>query len=124
RQALGTRLEEVAREREEQRRRMEGLEAERAGLEAERAALLAQSTTLTEEEGRQTGVCTGARDRVTQLRSRVESLRELEARSEGCTRGVASLLARDPEAATLLAGALRGPAGLERGLAAAPRSAP
>src|SRR5262245_32829337 len=118
RQALGTRLEEVAREREEQRRRMEGLEAERAGLEAERAALLAQSTTLTEEEGRQTGVCTGARDRVTQLRSRVESLRALEARSARSTRWLASLLARDPEAATLLAGVLRVPAGLERAVAA------
>src|SRR5262249_51182514 len=55
---------------------------------------------------------------LTQLRSRVESLRELEARSEGCTRGVASLLARDADAATLLAAVLRVPAGLERAVAA------
>ena len=118
RQALGTRLEDVAREREDRRRRMEALEAERVRVEAERAALLAQSTALADDEERQAQVCTEARDRVTQLRSRVESLRELEARSEGCTRGVASLLARDPETATLLAGVLRVPAGLERAVAA------
>jgi chromosome segregation protein len=118
RQALGTRLEEVAREREDQRRRTEGLEQERNRIDAQRTELQTQAASLAGEEQRQADVCTAARDRLTQLRSRVESLRELEARSEGCTRGVASLLARDPEAATLLAGVLRVPAGLERAVAA------
>src|SRR4029453_2913173 len=59
-----------------------------------------------------------ARDRLTLLRSRVESLRELEARYEGCTRGVASLLGREAEGALLLAGILRVPAHLERAVAA------
>jgi chromosome segregation protein len=118
RQTLGTRLEEVAREREEQRRRTEALEQERTRIDTERTGLQTRAASLAADEERQTDVCTTARDRLTQLRSRLESLRELEARSEGCTRGVASLLARDPEVATLLAGVLRVPAGLERAVAA------
>src|SRR5262249_57735139 len=95
-----------------------GVEQDRTQSDVERPGLQARAASLAAEEERQADVCTAARDRLTQLRSRLESLPELEARSEGCTRGVASLLARVPPAATLLAGVLRVPAGLERAGAA------
>jgi chromosome segregation protein len=115
--ALGARLNENATARDAVRIRIGALEAEGAALEAERQSLLAAARALADEEARQVQDCAAARDRVTQLRSRVESLRELEARYEGCARGVASLLGHD-DRALLLAGVLRVPAALERAVAA------
>src|SRR5262249_35804110 len=60
-----------------------------------------------------------ARAEATRLASRADSLRELQARHEGCTRGVASLLERPDHEGTLLASVLRVPAALERAVAAA-----
>src|SRR5262245_9413490 len=115
---LGARLDENARQREALRQHLESLETERMSVGAARAAHVSELETLAEEENRQVLECAAARDRLTQVRSRIESLRELEARYEGCTRGVASLLGRDPEAAALLATVLRVPAHLERAVAA------
>lgn len=116
--ALDARLDENAQAREALRQRLDVLEGERKRVQAERVALAASAKALADEDGRRVQACGDARDRVTQLRSRIESLRELEARYEGCTRGVASLLGRDPERASLLAGVLRVPAQLERAVAA------
>jgi chromosome segregation protein len=116
--ALGARLDENGRARDALRGRLDALEAERASVEGARASLAASARTLADEEGRRVQECAEARDRVTQLRSRVESLRELEARYEGCTRGVASLLERQGDSALLLAAVLRVPAHLERAVAA------
>jgi chromosome segregation protein len=116
--ALGARLDENARARADLRRRLETLEADRVSVEGARASLVTSARALADEEARRVHDCAGARDRVTQLRSRVESLRELEARYEGCTRGVASLLEREPDGAVLLAAVLRVPAHLERAVAA------
>src|SRR5439155_274852 len=75
--------------------------------------------TLGAEETAQLAVLEQARAEATQLRSRADSLRELQARYEGCTRGVASLVGRAPGAAALLASVLRVPKDLERAVAAA-----
>ncbi len=114
---LGGRLDENARRRDALRERADGLEVERTRAEEARGALLASAEALARDHADQVQVCADARDRVTQVRSRMESLRELEARYEGCTRGVASVLGRDSEAA-LLATVLRVPAHLERAVAA------
>ncbi len=116
--ALGGRLDDNARSREALRQRVEALEAERRTVEAGRASLATAARTLSDDEARRERECAEARDRITLLRSRMESLRELEARYEGCTRGVASLLGRDPDSAALLATVLRVPAHLERAVAA------
>src|SRR5262249_46929018 len=86
--------------------------ADRRNLSDARQGLLAEEIGLvaTLEEVRLAGA---------QLASRAASLRELEARYEGCTRGVSSLVAADPDATILLASVLRVPAGLERAVAAA-----
>jgi chromosome segregation protein len=115
---LNARLDENARARDVLQDRLEALESERARLEGTRASLVTSAKALAEEEARRVQEFADARDRVTQLRSRVESLRELEARYEGCTRGVASLLGRNPDGALLLAAVLRVPAHLERAVAA------
>jgi chromosome segregation protein len=115
--ALGERLNENAVAREAVRVRAAEIDAERAALETRRESLLSSARSLADEEARRVHDCAEARDRVTQLRSRVESLRELEARYEGCTRGVASLLGRD-DGALLLAAVLRVPEALERAVAA------
>jgi chromosome segregation protein len=115
---LGARLDENARGRDALRQRLDALEAERRQLETRRASLVESARVLSEEEGRRAQACAEARDRLTQLRSRMESLHELQARYEGCTRGVASLLGRDDEGAGLLAAVLRVPAHLERAVAA------
>jgi chromosome segregation protein len=96
---LGVRLEENERGRDALRQRLDGLETERASVESRRGALVESATALAADEARGAQACADARDRVTQLRSRIESLRELQARYEGCTRGVASLLGRDDERA-------------------------
>jgi chromosome segregation protein len=115
---LGVRLEENERGRDALRQRLDGLETERASVESRRGTLVESATALAADEARGAQACADARDRVTQLRSRIESLRELQARYEGCTRGVASLLGRDDERAALLAAVLRVPAHLERAVAA------
>jgi len=115
---LGARLEENARGRDALRQRLDALAAERLRLEGQRAVLVVTARELADDEARRAQACADARDRVTQLRSRMESLRELQARYEGCTRGVASLLGRDGDTAALLAAVLRVPAHLERAVAA------
>ncbi len=116
--ALGARLDENARARENLRARLDGLVAEREAVEAAREGSVAAAQRVAEDAVRDEQVCADARERVTRLRSRVESLRELDARYEGCARGVGSLLARDPEGTAMLAGILRVPAHLERAVAA------
>src|SRR5262249_12126256 len=101
--ALGSRLEENARARDGLRGRLAGLTVERDRLESARGAAVSASQASDEEAARQDVACDAARERATQLRSRLESLRELEARYEGCTRGVANLREHDPDGAALLA---------------------
>jgi chromosome segregation protein len=60
-----------------------------------------------------------ARANATQVRSRAESLRELQRRAEGCRRGAASLLAGAHEGRILLADVLRVEPALERAVAVA-----
>src|SRR5437899_3191518 len=88
-------------------------------IEAERQRLGELQRRLGVEETAQLAVLEQARAEVTQLRSRADSLRELQARHEGCTRGAASLVGRPPRAAALLASVLRVPKDLERAVAAA-----
>lgn len=59
------------------------------------------------------------RTSLAQVRSRRESLEELQVRHEGCTRGVAAVLSRSDADAVLLADVLHVPATLERAVAAA-----
>src|SRR5207253_1401657 len=95
------------------------LHGERGRLGAERQRLGELQRRLGVEETAQLAVLEQARAEVTQLRSRADSLRELQARYEGCTRGAASLVGRPPRAAALLASVLRVPKDLERAVAAA-----
>ena len=115
---LGARLEANAREREAARTEAQRLSAERERLTAERDALVERRAQQAADERHAAERVEGAREVVTQLASRADSLRELQARSEGCTRGTASLLAR-AEGGQLLADVLRVPAELERAVAAA-----
>src|SRR3989442_306043 len=108
---IAVRLAELARE-------SAALRAESDRLVAERQTLGELQRTLGAEEMAQLAVLEQARAEATQLRSRADSLRELQARYEGCTRGVASLVGRAPGAA-LLASVLRVPKDLERAVAAA-----
>src|SRR5256712_23427 len=117
--ALGERLHANARASETARAAIGRLEGERARLMAERQTLGELQRTLGAEETAQLAVLEQARAEATQLRSRADSLRELQARYEGCTRGVASLVGRAPGAAALLASVLRVPKDLERAVAAA-----
>jgi chromosome segregation protein len=116
---LGERLHENAERAESARSRIARLEEEQAGVVAEQGAVARRQQDLAHDEAAQTVVVQQARAHVTQLQSRADSLRELQARYEGCTRGVASLIGRDAEAAALLASVLRVPAELERAVAAA-----
>jgi chromosome segregation protein len=116
--ALGTRLDANAREREAARLEGQRLAEERECLMTERAALVVERGEHDAEERRAAEVVERARETVTQLASRAESLRELQVRFEGCTRGTASLLARG-DGARLVADTLRVPAELERAVAAA-----
>src|SRR5437667_3209229 len=117
--ALGERLHANARASEAARVAIGRLAGERARLVAERQTLGELQRTLGAEETAQLAVLEQARAEATQLRSRADSLRELQARYEGCTRGVASLVGRAPGAAALLASVLRVPKDLERAVAAA-----
>ncbi|HXJ33988.1 MAG TPA: chromosome segregation protein SMC [Candidatus Eisenbacteria bacterium] len=116
--ALGVRLETNARERELARAELQRLADELARIDGARTRLVAERNAAQEAERAAAASLETARGVATQLRSRAESLRELQTRSEGCTRGVATLLARD-SAAKLLADVLRVPVGLERAVAAA-----
>src|SRR5262249_14801174 len=95
------------------------LAGDRARLLAERQTLGELQRTLGGEETAQLALLEQARAEATQLRSRADSLRELQARYESCTRGAASLVGRAPGAAALLASLLRVPQELERAVAAA-----
>src|SRR5438093_10213064 len=116
--ALGERLHANARASEAARVAIGRLAGERARLVAERQTLGELQRTLGAEETAQLAVLEQARAEATQLRSRADSLRELQARYEGCTRGVASLVGRAPGAVALLASVLRVPKDLERAVAA------
>src|SRR5205814_1915635 len=121
---IAVRLAELARESAALRAEVDRLgaelpEAEAACAEAERHPLGELQRTLGAEETAQLAVLEQARAEATQLRSRADSLRELQARYEGCTRGVASLVGRAPGAVALLASVLRVPKDLERAVAAA-----
>src|SRR5216110_1173560 len=117
--ALGERLHANARASEAARAAIARLHGERGRLGAERQRLGELQRRLGVEETAQLAVLEQARAEVTQLRSRADSLRELQARYEGCTRGAASLVGRPPRAAALLASVLRVPKDLERAVAAA-----
>src|SRR5262245_40153469 len=116
--ALGQRLDTNDRERGQAERALERLRADRTGLDGERAAALEDQRQCLDAECAAQATVERAREQVTQLASRADSLRELQARYEGCTRGVASLLSRGGEG-RLLADVLHVPAGLERAVAAA-----
>jgi chromosome segregation protein len=116
--ALGARLQTNAEQREAARAEAQRLADDRGRQSTQRDALGARRTELVADERRMAELVEAARDSVTQLASRAESLQELQARSEGCTRGTASLLARSDEG-RLLADVLRVPAELERAVAAA-----
>jgi chromosome segregation protein len=117
--ALGERLRANARGTEGARATVARLTEERVRVASEREALEAEQQALGARERAQAAVLDEARAETTRLRSRAESLRELQTRYEGCTRGVASLIAREPDGAALLASVLRVPAALERAVAAA-----
>jgi len=95
--------------------------AELASSGEQRQQLLQAQEELRASEAAQARQLDARRDQATQLQSRAVSLRELQQRHEGCTRGVGSLLARHGTAgdATLLARLLRVPAELERAVAVA-----
>jgi chromosome segregation protein len=116
--ALGERLDANAREREATRAELCRLADDAARMAAERETLLARRTALVGEEQTARERLDGARAACTQLESRTASLRELQARYEGCTQGVATLLAR-VDGGALLADVLRVPLALERAVAAA-----
>jgi chromosome segregation protein len=117
--ALGERLHANGVAVETARAKAAELAHERARVDAERHDRLAAREALEVEAAGQLRVVEQARDEATLLRSRLDSLRELHARYEGCTRGVGSLIERDREGAVLLAGVLRVPEELERAVAAA-----
>jgi chromosome segregation protein len=117
--ALGERLHGNGEASEAAREVVARLEAEIQRLTAERRATERAAEDLAREEATQLALVEQERTEATLLRSRIESLRELQARYEGCTRGVASLLERDRSRATLLASVLRVPEDLERAVAAA-----
>jgi len=116
---LGERLHANARAVDAVRDALERTHEERARVTAERQEMSRALETLAAEEAAEAAALDRARADHTQLASRAGSLRELQARYEGCTRGVASLLGRDGEPAALLASVLRVPPALERAVAAA-----
>jgi chromosome segregation protein len=115
---LGERLHANARGTDEARAAIGRLTEEHARLAAERQSWFERRQQLNTQVETQTASFEAARIEFAQLRSRAESLRELMARYEGCTRGVASLIARGGDAA-ILASVLQVPQGLERAVAAA-----
>jgi chromosome segregation protein len=116
---LGERLRDTDRRGQEVRGTLAGIEEDRARAEEERQKALDAQEGLRGTAREQETALDEARAEVTRLESRAESLRELQVRYEGCTRGVASLLSRPGEKAALLASVLRVPADLERAVAVA-----
>ena len=116
---LGERVRANAGASENARATIARLEEERGRLTMERLALVRARQDIGFEEAGQHTVLEEARSEATLVRSRADSLRELQARYEGCTRGIATLVERDPARATLLASLLRVPKDLERAVAAA-----
>jgi len=96
-----------------------GLETERTRLTAERQTLTEAEQKLASEDSERVGALERVRAQHTQLTSRADSLRALQARYEGCSRGVATLLTHGGEKGELLANLFRVPAELERAMAAA-----
>src|SRR5206468_1527169 len=115
----GERLRANGRDAEAAREAITRLEEERLRLGAEREVLAERQLEIRREEAARGTALEGAREAARQIGSRADSLRELHARHEGCKRGAAGLLARQPGTAALLASVLRLPAALERAVAAA-----
>src|SRR5947199_5499562 len=115
----GERLRANGRDAEAAREAITRLEEERLRLGAEREVLAERQLEIRREEAARGTALEGAREAARQIGSRADSLRELHARHEGCKRGAAGLLARQPGTAALLASVLRVPAALERAVAAA-----
>ena len=115
----GERLRANGRDAEAAREAITRLEEERLRLGAEREVLAERQLDIRREEAARGTALEGAREAARQIGSRADSLRELHARHEGCKRGAAGLLARQPGTAALLASVLRVPAALERAVAAA-----
>jgi chromosome segregation protein len=116
---LGERLHANARGSEATRGMLARLEAERREVLARRDDLVTRRQHQETEERVQAENLEHLRAETTQLRSRADTLRDLQSRAEGCTRGVGNLLARQGEEAAVLASVLRVPAALERAVAAA-----
>ncbi|TMA81855.1 MAG: chromosome segregation protein SMC [Deltaproteobacteria bacterium] len=116
---LGARLRENEKGSASAKAAAASLEAERARLATERRALAEAEQTLASEESERVVMLDRTRAQHTQLTSRADSLRALQARYEGCSRGVATLLTRGGEKGELLANLFRVPAELERAVAAA-----
>ncbi len=118
-EALARRLEHNRRQDEALGIRESALEEERAALDAAGSRLAAQGQRLAKREEDAARACEQTRTALTQLQSRIDSLRQLQARYEGCTRGTSTLLAREAGASVLLANVLHVPAAFERAVAAA-----
>ena len=116
---LGERLRTNAHDAEGASEMIIRLEEERVGLRTDRDGLAQQQLNLGREEAVRSAALDAAREAARQISSRADSLRELQARHEGCKRGVAALVAQQPGTAALLATVLRVPAALERAVAAA-----
>jgi chromosome segregation protein len=116
---LGERLREADRRGQEVRGTLVAIEEDRARANEQRQQAIDAQESLRAAARDQDVALDEARAELTRLDSRAESLRELQIRYEGCTRGVASLLARPGDGAALLASVLRVPADLERAVAAA-----
>src|SRR5437870_240719 len=119
RRLLGERLRANAHDTETAREAIASCQRDLGGLAAEREALTARRVELAGEEATRRAALEAAREAARRAGSRADSLRELQSRHEGCKRGAAGLLAREPGTAALLASVLRVPAALERAVAAA-----
>jgi len=119
RRLLGERLRANAHDTETAREAIASCERNLGGLAAEREALTARQVEFAGEEATRRAALEAAREAARRAGSRADSLRELQSRHEGCKRGAAGLLAREPGTAALLASVLRVPAALERAVAAA-----
>src|SRR5205823_4393584 len=98
----GERLRANGRDAEAAREAITRLEEERLRLGAEREVLAERQLEIRREEAARGTALEGAREAARQIGSRADSLRELHARHEGCKRGAAGLLARQPGTAALL----------------------
>ena len=116
---LGERLHANGQRAETLRGTIARLGEERATIAEERRTLVAAERELAALAAEQALEVERRRAETMQLRSRAESLRELQVRYEGCTRGAASILGREGRAAVLVASLLHVPAELERAVAAA-----